>query len=190
MRLRSNGAVGAATSVDCKHQNMDAILRRLDAVPYVAVQVAAWTTRTLQASRVGCCPCRPLYMSTKNTILKQYDGRFLQIFQEIYEQVSRTGSLAVSPSHCSAACRAQIVPLWAPLGTSLILDATWTLQNYESKFKELGIWYEHRLIDDMVAQGATCQPGLQLFCCLGCRHCCCVDAAVGVLNPACADAQL
>lgn len=31
---------------------------------------------------------RPLYMSTKNTILKQYDGRFLQIFQEIYEQVS------------------------------------------------------------------------------------------------------
>lgn len=25
-------------------------------------------------------------MSTKNTILKQYDGRFLQIFQEIYEQ--------------------------------------------------------------------------------------------------------
>ena len=26
-------------------------------------------------------------MSTKNTILKQYDGRFLQIFQEIYEQV-------------------------------------------------------------------------------------------------------
>lgn len=27
-------------------------------------------------------------MSTKNTILKQYDGRFLQIFQEIYEQVN------------------------------------------------------------------------------------------------------
>jgi len=24
---------------------------------------------------------RPLYMSTKNTILKAYDGRFLQIFQ-------------------------------------------------------------------------------------------------------------
>jgi len=28
----------------------------------------------------------PLYMSTKNTILKQYDGRFKDIFQEIYEE--------------------------------------------------------------------------------------------------------
>ena len=28
----------------------------------------------------------PLYMSTKNTILKRYDGRFKDIFQEIYEQ--------------------------------------------------------------------------------------------------------
>jgi isocitrate dehydrogenase len=27
----------------------------------------------------------PLYLSTKNTILKQYDGRFKDIFQEIYE---------------------------------------------------------------------------------------------------------
>lgn len=27
----------------------------------------------------------PLYMSTKNTILKQYDGRFKDIFQEIYD---------------------------------------------------------------------------------------------------------
>lgn len=36
---------------------------------------------------------------------------------------------------------------------------TWT-QKYESKFKELGIWYEHRLIDDMVAQGA---PGMHAF---------------------------
>ena len=38
-----------------------------------------------------CVLCRPLYMSTKNTILKQYDGRFLQIFQEIYEQVQCPG---------------------------------------------------------------------------------------------------
>ncbi|KAK9464320.1 hypothetical protein V1512DRAFT_268600 [Lipomyces arxii] len=52
----------------------------------------------------------PLYMSTKNTILKRYDGRFKDIFQEIYES------------------------------------------EYKSKFEELGIWYEHRLIDDMVAQ--------------------------------------
>lgn len=28
----------------------------------------------------------PLYLSTKNTILKKYDGRFKDIFQEIYEQ--------------------------------------------------------------------------------------------------------
>ena len=28
----------------------------------------------------------PLYMSTKNTILKKYDGRFKDIFQEIFEQ--------------------------------------------------------------------------------------------------------
>lgn len=27
----------------------------------------------------------PLYMSTKNTILKQYDGRFKNVFQELYE---------------------------------------------------------------------------------------------------------
>ncbi|CAG0891214.1 unnamed protein product, partial [Darwinula stevensoni] len=52
----------------------------------------------------------PLYMSTKNTILKRYDGRFKDIFQEIYEK------------------------------------------NYKAEFEKLGIWYEHRLIDDMVAQ--------------------------------------
>lgn len=51
----------------------------------------------------------PLYLSTKNTILKQYDGRFKDIFQEIYES------------------------------------------DYKEKFEELGITYEHRLIDDMVA---------------------------------------
>lgn len=28
----------------------------------------------------------PLYLSTKNTILKTYDGRFKDIFQDIYEQ--------------------------------------------------------------------------------------------------------
>ncbi|KAH0542058.1 hypothetical protein FGG08_003523 [Glutinoglossum americanum] len=52
----------------------------------------------------------PLYMSTKNTILKKYDGRFMDIFQEIYEK------------------------------------------DYKKAFEEKGIWYEHRLIDDMVAQ--------------------------------------
>lgn len=52
----------------------------------------------------------PLYMSTKNTILKKYDGRFKDIFQEIYEK------------------------------------------EYKGQFEEKKIWYEHRLIDDMVAQ--------------------------------------
>ena len=28
----------------------------------------------------------PLYLSTKNTIMKKYDGRFKDIFQEIYER--------------------------------------------------------------------------------------------------------
>jgi len=51
----------------------------------------------------------PVYLSTKNTILKQYDGRFLELFQEIYEA------------------------------------------EFKDRFEEAGIWYEHRLIDDMVA---------------------------------------
>ena len=52
----------------------------------------------------------PLYMSTKNTILKKYDGRFKDIFQDIYEK------------------------------------------EYRKDFEKNGTWYEHRLIDDMVAQ--------------------------------------
>jgi len=32
----------------------------------------------------------PLYMSTKNTILKRYDGRFKDIFEEVYEQEYRS----------------------------------------------------------------------------------------------------
>jgi isocitrate dehydrogenase len=51
----------------------------------------------------------PVYLSTKNTILKAYDGRFKDLFQEVYEK------------------------------------------EFKSKFNEIGITYEHRLIDDMVA---------------------------------------
>ncbi|MBM3452683.1 MAG: isocitrate dehydrogenase (NADP(+)) [Bacteroidetes bacterium] len=51
----------------------------------------------------------PLYLSTKNTILKKYDGRFKDIFEEIYRS------------------------------------------EFKSKFEAVGIVYEHRLIDDMVA---------------------------------------
>jgi len=51
----------------------------------------------------------PLYLSTKNTILKAYDGRFKDIFQGVYEN------------------------------------------EFKTAYKEAGITYEHRLIDDMVA---------------------------------------
>jgi len=51
----------------------------------------------------------PVYLSTKNTILKAYDGRFKDLFQEIFET------------------------------------------EFEAQFKEAGVTYEHRLIDDMVA---------------------------------------
>jgi isocitrate dehydrogenase len=52
----------------------------------------------------------PLYLSTKNTILKTYDGRFKDIFAEVYTR------------------------------------------EYEGEFAKQGLTYEHRLIDDMVAQ--------------------------------------
>ena len=64
----------------------------------------------------------PLYMSTKNTILKNYDGRFKDIFQEIYET------------------------------------------EYTEKFKEAGITYEHRLIDDMVAAALKWEGGFVWAC--------------------------
>jgi isocitrate dehydrogenase len=51
----------------------------------------------------------PLYFSSKNTILKKYDGRFKDIFEEIYQT------------------------------------------EFKAKMDEIGITYEHRLIDDMVA---------------------------------------
>ncbi|TID21179.1 hypothetical protein CANINC_003459 [Pichia inconspicua] len=59
----------------------------------------------------------PLYMSTKNTILKQYDGLFKDTFEKMYNE------------------------------------------EYKSKFEDLGIWYEHRLIDDMVAQMVKSKGG-------------------------------
>jgi len=64
----------------------------------------------------------PLYLSTKNTILKKYDGRFKDIFQKIYEE------------------------------------------NYKQKFTEKKIWYEHRLIDDMVAFAMKTDGGFVWAC--------------------------
>ncbi|MEE6490311.1 hypothetical protein FKM82_015838 [Ascaphus truei] len=40
--------------------------------------------------KMALSKCWPLYMSTKNTILKKYDGRFKDIFQEIYEKEYRS----------------------------------------------------------------------------------------------------
>lgn len=64
----------------------------------------------------------PLYLSTKNTILKAYDGRFKDIFQEVYEE------------------------------------------HYKAQFEELGITYEHRLIDDMVASAMKWNGGFVWAC--------------------------
>ncbi len=51
----------------------------------------------------------PVYLSTKNTILKTYDGRFMQIFAHVFDE------------------------------------------EFRARFEPLGLSYEHRLIDDMVA---------------------------------------
>ncbi len=64
----------------------------------------------------------PLYLSTKNTILKKYDGRFKDVFQEIFDA------------------------------------------DYKAKFDELGITYEHRLIDDMVAAAMKWEGGYVWAC--------------------------
>jgi len=64
----------------------------------------------------------PVYLSTKNTILKAYDGRFKDIFEEIYQA------------------------------------------EFKAEFEKLGIWYEHRLIDDMVAMSLR-MPGGYVWAC-------------------------
>ena len=63
-----------------------------------------------------------LYFSSKNTILKAYDGRFKDIFEEVYQT------------------------------------------EFKSKFAELGISYEHRLIDDMVAYCMKSEGGFVWAC--------------------------
>jgi len=64
----------------------------------------------------------PLYLSTKNTILKAYDGRFKDIFEAIYQTT------------------------------------------YVEEYKKAGIWYEHRLIDDMVAYAIKSPGGFAWAC--------------------------
>ncbi|MGD1057628.1 MAG: NADP-dependent isocitrate dehydrogenase [Solirubrobacteraceae bacterium] len=72
--------------------------------------------------RYGLERTYPVYMSTKNTILKRYDGRFKDIFEEVYEA------------------------------------------EFKSDFEAAGIYYEHRLIDDMVASALKWEGGYVWAC--------------------------
>jgi len=64
----------------------------------------------------------PVYLSTKNTIVKVYDGRFKDIFQEVYDA------------------------------------------EFKAAFEKKGIFYEHRLIDDMVAAALKWSGGYVWAC--------------------------
>jgi isocitrate dehydrogenase len=64
----------------------------------------------------------PVYLSTKNTIVKVYDGRFKDIFQEIYDR------------------------------------------EFKAEYEKKGIFYEHRLIDDMVAAALKWSGGYVWAC--------------------------
>lgn len=64
----------------------------------------------------------PVYLSTKNTILKQYDGRFMEVFQRVYDA------------------------------------------EFKGEFEKQKLWYEHRLIDDMVAYAIKSDGGFVWAC--------------------------
>ncbi|MEC8538936.1 MAG: NADP-dependent isocitrate dehydrogenase [Pseudomonadota bacterium] len=64
----------------------------------------------------------PVYLSTKNTIMKAYDGRFKDLFEEVFKA------------------------------------------EFADKFRDAGITYEHRLIDDMVACALKWDGGFVWAC--------------------------
>jgi isocitrate dehydrogenase len=64
----------------------------------------------------------PVYLSTKNTILKAYDGRFKDLFQAVFDR------------------------------------------EFADRFREAGLTYEHRLIDDMVASALKWEGGFVWAC--------------------------
>jgi isocitrate dehydrogenase len=64
----------------------------------------------------------PVYLSTKNTIIKVYDGRFKDIFDEVYEK------------------------------------------EFKAEFEKKKLFYEHRLIDDMVASALKWAGGYVWAC--------------------------
>eukprot|EP01061_Rhynchopus_euleeides_P001089 TRINITY_DN1077_c0_g1_i2.p1 TRINITY_DN1077_c0_g1~~TRINITY_DN1077_c0_g1_i2.p1 ORF type:complete len:446 (+),score=204.63 TRINITY_DN1077_c0_g1_i2:144-1340(+) len=64
----------------------------------------------------------PCQLSTKNTILKKYDGMFMQVFDQVFEN------------------------------------------EFKEQFDKAGLWYEHRLIDDQVAQVLKGNGGIVWAC--------------------------
>jgi isocitrate dehydrogenase len=72
--------------------------------------------------RYGLSRNYPVYLSTKNTILKAYDGEFKDLFQDVFDT------------------------------------------EFADEFKEAGLTYEHRLIDDMVAQALKWEGGYLWAC--------------------------
>jgi isocitrate dehydrogenase len=64
----------------------------------------------------------PVYLSTKNTIMKAYDGRFKDLFQAVFDA------------------------------------------EFKQAFSDKGLWYEHRLIDDMVASSMKWAGGYVWAC--------------------------
>jgi isocitrate dehydrogenase len=64
----------------------------------------------------------PVYLSTKNTILKVYDGRFKDLFQDVFDE------------------------------------------EFSERFRDAGLTYEHRLIDDMVAAALKWSGGFVWAC--------------------------
>jgi isocitrate dehydrogenase len=72
--------------------------------------------------RYGLDRAYPVYLSTKNTIMKRYDGRFKDLFAEVYET------------------------------------------EFQADFEAAGIFYEHRLIDDMVAAALKWEGGYVWAC--------------------------
>jgi isocitrate dehydrogenase len=72
--------------------------------------------------RYGLARNYPVYLSTKNTILKAYDGRFKDLFAEVFEN------------------------------------------EFAAEFADAGLTYEHRLIDDMVAQALKWEGGFVWAC--------------------------
>jgi hypothetical protein len=121
----------------------------------------------------------PLYLSTKNTILKVYDGRFLMIFKEVGRAGGGRGAwedgptLPVPMAHPTQAARRLAPPppltlnshphppqtLNAPFPPKQIYEA-----EYKAAYEKAGIWYEHRLIDDMVAQALKSSGGFVWAC--------------------------